>query len=274
MRKIVLFLGFLFVVLVGWAQKPQLIILHTNDTHCQIEPYNKKGDTLGGVLRRNEVIEEYRKENPDRLLLLDAGDFSQGTPYFNFFEGVAEINLMNKMGYDAATLGNHEFDNGEKALGKRLKKARFEIVCANYTFSDKNLKKIVKPYTVIEKNGLKIGIFGLTVNFEGLLSPHLVEGVKFEDPILVAEKIVKQLRENEKCDLVICLSHLGFSPEQENAASDTLLARKINGIDIIIGGHTHKYLAQPVIVNKTQILQLEDKGIHIGKLEIYDTKEK
>lgn len=272
MKRILLFIASLLTT-VCLAQTPKLVILHTNDTHSHIEPYNKKGELLGGVLRREEVIDNIRRENSNQLLLLDAGDFSQGTPYFNFFNGVAEIELMNMMGYNVVALGNHEFDNGEKALGKRLKKANFKIVCANYTFSDNNLKKIVKPYTIIEKSGLKIGIFGLTVDLKGLLSPSLIEGVKYRDPLTVSETIVKQLREIEECDLVICLSHLGFSPEQENAVCDTTLARKVSGIDIIIGGHTHKYLKEPVIINETRVLQLEDKGTYIGKLDIYDKKE-
>lgn len=251
------------------GQEPVFTLLHTNDTHSQIDPFDTKTDNnVGGYLRRYEVIQEYRDLHP--VLLVDAGDFSQGTPYFNFFNGFAEIKMMNQMGYEAVTLGNHEFDNGTKALGKRLKKAKFEVVCANYTFKDKKLQAIVKPYTIIYKNGLKIGIFGLTIDLNGLVSPGISEEVIYNNAIDVASKLVPKLRNEEHCDMIICLSHLGLRQESLfNTVTDSTLALAVGDIDIIVGGHTHEHLPDPLVINNVVILQLDYGGTRIGKLDIY-----
>lgn len=251
-----------------YAQKYQLTILHTNDTHSQIEPFNDKQlGNVGGVLRRNEIIKQERFKD-STLLLIDAGDFSQGTPYFNVFKGFPEIELMNRMGYDIATLGNHEFDNGFEELTKRLKQANFQIVCANYKFKYKPLAALIKPYIIIERNGAKMGIFGLSPDLQGLASSAITEGILFQDPIKTAQEIVSILK-TEQCDLIICVSHLGFKTEYPTQqVSDYLLAEEVGDIDFIIGGHTHTALTTPQIVNGVSIVQAKNKGTYIGKMVI------
>jgi len=249
--------------------QPLIVILHTNDTHSRIEPYNDKyeGNDVGGVLRRNTFIQETRKEYPNTLLV-DAGDFSQGTPYFNLFKGVPEIELMNQMGYDVVALGNHEFDNGSKALAKRLKVADFKVLCANYQFKNKQLAKIVKPYTIISIAGKKIGFFGLLRDLEKMVLPDVYRETTFLDPIATAQKMVDLLKNQEQCDLVICLSHLGTKQEIPGDILDQDLATQVSGIDFIIGGHSHILLEDPMIVNDTKILQAKLNGIYVGKIVI------
>ncbi|MEG1556608.1 MAG: metallophosphoesterase, partial [Bacteroidales bacterium] len=228
-----LFILFFMLYLVCSGQQNELVILHTNDTHSQIEPYqDKKRGEIGGYLRRYELIKQLKAENSN-ILILDAGDFSQGTPYFNLFKGFPEIEMMSKMGYRAVVLGNHEFDNGTKALAKRLKKASFDVVCANYTFKDKALQKIVKPYIILEINHLKIGIFGLTVNLEGLAFPEVMKQVEYHDAIEIAKKIVPYLKNELKCDIIICLSHLGLDDKEGNPVNDIALAKAVDNINII-----------------------------------------
>jgi len=273
-RTFFLILIIITLAISGYSQNGVIAILHTNDTHSQIEPFEyKKMGTVGGVLRRFELIKQMRSSYP-QLLLLDAGDFSQGTPYFNFFKGYAEIELMNRMGYDAVTLGNHEFDNGVEALAKRLKKAAFDIVCANYTFKNKLLKREVKPYIILERNGLRIGIFGLTTDMNGLTSPETLKLVTYHNAVETAQKLVPVLRNELKCDLIICLSHLGFdSDDPDNPVCDTTLAKEVGDIDIIIGGHTHTFLSEPYIINGVRIVQLGNKGKYIGELIISKNKD-
>jgi len=260
-----------FLCLFVLKAQSYLTILHTNDTHSQIEPYcNSQGICLGGYIARYEAIKEERKIDDD-LLLLDAGDFSQGTSYFNLFKGIPEIKMMNKMGYDAVSLGNHEFDNGIQALGKRLKKATFPIVCANYQFKNKKLAKIIKPYIIVEKKGKKIGIFGLLTDLYGYIAnPKVFENVIYRDPVITATAIVKQLKEIEDCDFIICLSHIGYEQtELFQKVFDTDIAKAVGDIDLIVGGHTHKLLEQPDVVNGVPIVQNKDKGTMIGKMVIH-----
>lgn len=266
MKNILLFLLLWVAACVTFAQShKELVILHTNDTHSQIEPYTSKTDTnVGGFLRREALIREVRSHH-DNVLLFDAGDFSQGTPYFNFFQGYVEVKLMNAMHYDAATLGNHEFDNGLVALAKRLKKADFQVVCANYQFANKSLSKQIKPYTIIEKNGLKIGVFGLTVDVCALVAPSTATCLKYLDPIQTAHKCVEILK-NQGCDLIVCLSHLGV--EEEDTVNDYLLANAVPDIDIIIGGHSHKELKEPVLVGNTRIYQMAKSGKCVGQITL------
>ena len=245
-----------------------LTILHTNDTHSQLEPCSYKQWTdVGGVLRRSAFIDEVRATD-SCVLLVDAGDFSQGTPYFNMFKGRAEVALMNILGYDASTLGNHEFDNGLDTLAARLKEAKFTVVCANYKFKSKALQKYVKPYTVIEKCGIRIGIFGLSPDVTGLVSASVTNGAYYQDPIKSARYAIKQLKK-QKCDMIICLSHLGyFSEKPTQTICDKELAKQLgDDIDIIIGGHTHSLLEKADFVNGTPIVQTGCKGINIGKIK-------
>ena len=270
MRKTFIF--FTLYLICAWmlqvsAQTP-LVILHTNDTHSQIEPLqDKDGSMVGGIYGRAAIIDQVRQENKN-VLLLDAGDYFQGTPYFNYFKGATEIKFMNLLGYQAAALGNHEFDNGSKILAKQLAKAKFPIVCANYLFFNKKLKNIVKKYVVIEMDGKRIGIFGLLTDIKTLTTPQNYKDIKYLNAIDVADCIVKELRETEKCDLVICLSHLGYLNGTEENPGDLMLASKVKGIDVIVGGHSHTVIEKPDVVNGTYILQTGKKGQKIGQLTI------
>jgi len=263
------FLFLTFCLLPFWlsAQSSPIVILHTNDTHSHLEAYYEPelGEVVGGVVRRNTFIQETRSQYPNTIVV-DAGDFSQGTPYFNLFKGFPEIELMNKMGYDVVVLGNHEFDNGSKALAKRLKLANFKIVCANYQFKNKKLARLIKPYTIITMDGKKIGFFGLLCDMKRIIMPTHYQEVTFLDPIATAQKMVDILKNKENCDLIICLSHLGF----RKGITDKDIAENVPGIDVIIGGHSHVLLEEPVIVNDTRILQVQKNGIYVGKLVISD----
>jgi len=247
-------------------QAQPLVIMHTNDTHSQIDPYTYKADTnMGGFLRRDAAIREVREQNP-YCLLLDAGDFSQGTPYFNFYKGYVEVRLMNEMGYDAATLGNHEFDNGSAALATRLKTAKFPIVCANYQFSNKKLAKVVKPYVIVERGGHKIGIFGLGVNLNSYVAPKIAQEVTYLDPVECARKVVAELQAKQ-CDLIVCLSHLGIDTISTRD-NDFELARQVPEIDVIIGGHSHEEFKTPRVVGETRICQMTSRGRGMGVLYV------
>jgi len=250
------------------SQSSPIVVLHTNDTHSTLESYTESGvGDVGGMLRRHSFIQQTRNQYPNTIVV-DAGDFSQGTPYFNLFKGVPEIELMNMLGYDVVALGNHEFDNGSKVLAKRLKLANFKIVCANYKFKNNKLSKLVKPYAVFNVAGTKIGFFGLLCDMKRVVMPNYYQEVTFLDPIDAAKKTVELLKNKEQCDIIICLSHLGFDAEFLDDITDKILAEKVSGIDFIIGGHTHKLIEEPVIVNDTKIVQAGKKGIYVGKLTI------
>ena len=249
-----------------------ITILHTNDTHSQIEPYITSKDTLGGVLRREQAIYEVRRQSKGPVFLFDAGDFSQGTPYFNLFGGDVEIEMMNIMGYDAATLGNHEFDNGLDSLAAKLKKAKFPVVCANYKFPGcPELEKVIKEWIVIERQGVKIGIFGLSPNMDGLTFTSTVERMQYLDPVEVSKEMVSVLQQ-QHCDLIVCLSHLGYDPEPGRPMCDPILASQVHGIDLIVSGHTH--IEKDTVVGRTHIIQTGVKGVKLGKVVITKTKQK
>lgn len=246
-----------------------LTILHTDDTHSQIEP---KSNNTSGYARRMGLIRKEREIDPE-LLLVDAGDFSQGTPYFNFFKGRIEVDALNRMQYDAATLGNHEFDNGIDTLAARLKECTFPIVCANYNVQGTVLEGLVKPYTIVNKKGLKIGIFGLGVDPTGLIGKKSFGGIIYENPIDIANKVATTLRQKEHCDVVICLSHLGTEPEHENdIPRDMDVAAQTRNIDVIIGGHQHNVVANLKITNidgdTVTLAQMGKSGIVLGKMEL------
>jgi len=253
------------VLMISAGQAQPLVIMHTNDTHSQIEPYSYKGDVnVGGFLRREAAIREVRAENPNTLLL-DAGDFSQGTPYYNFFKGYMEVRLMNAMGYDAATLGNHEFDNGCAALAARLKTANFPVVCANYRFANKKLDRVVKQYVIIERGGHKIGIFGLGVNLDGYVAPQIANEVTYVNPFQAASATVAELQ-RQQCDLIVCLSHLGVDTTVTD--NDFEIARQVPGIDVIIGGHSHEEINPPVVIGNTRVCQMTNRGKCFGILTL------
>jgi 5'-nucleotidase len=251
------------------AQSTPIVILHTNDTHSHLESYYEPElkDTVGGVVRRNTLIQATRSQYPNTIIV-DAGDFSQGTPYFNLYKGFPEIELMNKMGYDVVSLGNHEFDNGSKVLAKRLKKANFKIVNSNYNFKNRKLSKLVKSYATITIAGTKIGFFGLLCNMKRLIMPNYFQEVVFLDPVAAAKNMVDILKNLEQCDMIICLSHLGLKVEFDGDITDRDIAENVPGIDFIIGGHSHNLFEEPEIVNGTKILQALKNGIYAGKLII------
>ena len=223
--------------------KKQLVILHTNDTHSTVLPLNVNLDDKdiagrGGFLRRINMIKEQRQAHPD-LLLFDSGDFSQGSGYYTLFKGEVEIGLMNQMHYDAATIGNHEFDFGLDNMAKIFRQAKFPIVCSNYDFTGTVLEGIVKPYITMKRNGVKIGIFALCPPLKGLVFDGNCEGITFLDPAETGQKYIDILRKQEKCDLVICLSHLGWS---ESVYPDEKFLSGVEGCDLVLGGHTHTYM--------------------------------
>ncbi len=256
------------------AAGQDLVILHTNDTHSQIEPLNTgqyKG--LGGVERREKYIRQVRAEHKN-VILLDAGDFSQGTPYFTLFKGDVEIELMNALKYDAATFGNHEFDNGTEELARRIKMAEFPIVNANYTTDNTPLKNLVPPYTILEKGGKRIGVIGLSVRLSGLVSPEQIGKMKYKHPYKIVDKLATKLRKNKKCDLVILLTHCGFSQGTQQNPSDTMIAQNTEGVDIIIGGHSHTFIKEPAIIEskngkKVMVVQAGSKGEEVGRIDIW-----
>ena len=254
-----------------------LTILHTNDVHSHIDPFpvdHPRNPNMGGAARRAAIIENIRKEE-EHVLLLDAGDIFQGTPYFNYYGGELEFKLMSMMQYDLATIGNHDFDNGIEGLYAQLPHAQFEFVSANYDFKNTVLDSHVKPYKIFNKGGIKIGVFGLGIELEGLVDKKAYKETVYLNPIEVAQDMARILKHSKKCDLVICLSHLGFSYKNEpNKVSDLDLAKKTKDIDLIIGGHTHTFLEKPVIEKNSEgkevmINQVGCYGINLGRVDFY-----
>ena len=251
-----------------------LTILHTNDTHSNVEPFpqnHSKYPGMGGVAKRHEIIEEIRSEEKN-VLLLDAGDIFQGTPYFNNFHGHLEMKLMSKMGYDACTMGNHDFDIGLKGFKTAKKHAKFPFLCANYDFSNTILKDETKPYQIFLKEGIKIGVFGIGVELDGLVSKTNYGDTVYHDPIECANRTSSILKENG-CDLVICLSHLGFYYPERDRISDLILAKKSKNIHIIIGGHTHTFLERPIVQRNSNnelviINQVGWAGLKLGRIDV------
>ena len=255
----------------------KITILHTNDVHSHIDPFpadHPRNANMGGAARRAALIESIRKEEAN-VLLLDAGDIFQGTPYFNYYGGELEFKLMSMMHYDLATMGNHDFDNGIEGFYAQLPHAKFEFVSANYDFKNTMLNDIVKPYKIFKKGGLKIGVFGLGIELDGLVDKKMYKETVYKDPIETAEDITRILKQEEKCDLVICLSHLGYDYKNEpEKISDLNLARKTADIDLIIGGHTHTFLDKPTIVlnkkgEQTLVNQVGCYGINLGRIDFY-----
>ena len=250
----------------------QLVILHTNDTHSCIMPLNENLDNKdlagrGGFLRRINMIKEERQKNPD-LLLFDSGDFCQGSGYYTLFKGEVEIGLMNLMGYECTTIGNHEFDFGMENMAKLFKMANFPVVCSNYDCTGPVLEGLVKPYITIKRSGLKIGVFALAPKMKGLVFDGNCEGITYLDPAETAQKYIDILRKQEKCDLVICISHLGWAvseyPDQE-------FLRQTEGCDLVLGGHTHTYMPSLEYApdKNGKMIPVDQNGKHavfVGKL--------
>jgi 5'-nucleotidase len=262
-----------FFMLSSAGEKIKLVILHTNDTHSQIEPSEISSlptSNMGGIARRMGVISKIRSEN-EHVLLLDAGDFCQGTPYFNFFNGRVEIDAMNRMQYDATTLGNHEFDNGMDTLAKVISGLQVPLISSNYVLKNTPLQSLAKPWLIVEKAGLKIGIMALNVNPESLILESNYKGLTYLDPLKKANEVSRFLKKNKNCDLVICLSHLG-SDSTSKAINDFDIAKKSKYIDVIIGGHSHTMLENTQVVNasgnKVTIAQMAKSGFYLGRIDL------
>ena len=261
------------------AQDKQLVVLHTNDTHSTIMPLNpnladKNVAGYGGYIRRLEFLKQQRQQAPD-LLYFDSGDFSQGSPYYTLFKGDVEVGLMNMMGIDAATIGNHEFDYGIDNMARLFKKANFPIVCANYDFTGTLLEGIVKPYVIIKRNGVKIGVFGLSLQLDGLVEKTTCQGVTFLDPVKKGIEMATFLKKKKKCDVVICVSHLGWDTDLDD---DEEMIKGSRYIDLVLGGHSHSYFKDVKYVTDLDGMQVAvdqngKHGVWIGKM-VLDLKKK
>lgn len=255
----------------------KITILHTNDVHSHIEPFSKDHSEFpnrGGFERRSTILNSIRSKNPNTLLL-DAGDIFQGTPYFNFYNGELEFKLMSLLKYDAVTIGNHDFDNGITGLNEQMPNASFDFLISNYDFKNTVLDGKTSDYKIYTRSGIKIGVFGLGIELEGLVTKELYRETKYLDPIDIAQDVAKKLKNEEKCDLIICLSHLGYKYDNlPNRVCDYNLAKKTKDIDLIIGGHTHTFMNEPIIL-KNQISkdvlvnQVGCFGLFLGQIDFY-----
>ena len=272
--KIKLFLLILVFPFFLEAQEKSLVILHFNDTHSRIEPMPKndaRNPDKGGVVRQGTYIRDVRKENKS-VLIFYSGDMVQGTPYFTLFKGEVEVKAANLMKIDAACFGNHEFDNGFDFLAKMIRMAKYPYIATNLDFTGTPLAGLTKKYHIIKRDGLKIGIIGLTINPDGLVAKKSYEGMKYLDPLESANTIATFLKKDKKCDLVICLSHLGYYPE-EKEFGDLTLSKNSRDIDIILGGHSHLFFRQPVVQanldgKEVIIQQAGAYGINVGRLDL------
>ena len=255
-------------------KKKRLVILHTNDTHSTIEPFpskHSKFPNMGGVSKRHTILQKIRSEE-EHVLLLDAGDIFQGTPYFNTFNGELEMKLMSLLEYDAATMGNHDFDIGLEGFLNAQQFANFPFLCANYDFSETILSGKTKAYHIFHKAGIKIGVFGIGIALKGLVPMDKYGNTRYLDPISTANKIASELK-SKSCDLVICLSHLGFEYENKNINSDRKLAVETQNIDIILGGHTHTFFDKPLVLKNSKnkdvlVNQVGWGGVYLGRIDI------
>jgi len=255
----------------------KITILHTNDVHSHIDPFGPedgRNANKGGVARRATLVDSIRKENSNTLLL-DAGDIFQGTPYFNYYGGELEFKLMSMLKYDLATIGNHDFDNGIDGLYAQIPHAKFDFVSANYDFSNTVMDAHVEPYKIFMKNGIKIGIFGLGIQLEGLVDKNMFKETVYNNPIEIAQDMSRILKDEQSCDLVICLSHIGYNYKNNpERVSDLMLAKATKDIDLIIGGHTHTFLPKPTIEknsagNNVLVNQVGAYGLYLGKIDFY-----
>ena len=276
MKKLSMIIVLVLVATIGVQarQKKHLLILHSNDTHSCIMPLNPNlADTMlagrGGFIRRIAMLKEERRKNPD-LLYFDSGDFSQGSSYYSLFKGDVEIGLMNRMGIDASTIGNHEFDFGMENMARIFKMANFPILCSNYDFTGTACEGVVQPYTIIRRNGLKIGVFALDPQLDGLVAAKNYGQAKYLDPVAKANEWATFLKKKKKCDLVILISHLGW---MENGMGDQEVIAKSRYIDLVLGGHSHTYFEELRYVKNLDgkdipVDQNGKHGIFIGKMEL------
>ena len=276
MKRISIFLIFVLAVSVVAKAQKQIVILHTNDTHSTIEPvskYSKVKEAAGkaGCVRRATMVKQLREQNPD-ILLFDSGDFSQGSTFYTMYKGDVEVGLMNIMGYDAATIGNHEFDFGLDNLARLARQAKFPIVCSNCDFTGTPCQDVIKKYCVVVRDGVRIGVFGLTPKIEGLVMKENIAGVKYIDPIQATKEMVSVLRDKERCDIVVCLSHLGWKLAPEYI-DDQVLISSTTGIDIVLGGHSHTYMKEMEWVDNAEVksIPVDQNGKHgafVGKITL------
>lgn len=258
----------------------KLTILHTNDFHSHIDPFGHdvpRNAGEGGMAKRAALIKKIRSESKN-VLLFDAGDIYQGTPYFNYFKAQLDFELMTMMGYDAATLGNHEFDNGLEGIKSQLKFAGFPFINSNYDFSDTILAGMTIPYKIFKRGGIKVGVYGLGVELQGLVDRKNYGNTRYNDPLQTALQMEKMLAEEHEPDLIVCLSHLGYS-YKDNTVSDKVIASQTFKTDLIIGGHTHTFLDKPdLILNKSDkevvVNQVGFGGLILGKVDFYFSKQK
>lgn len=260
----------------GFAQQTKTVtLLQTSDVHSRVEPIaTNAADTyagLGGLVRRATMVEEFRRESPG-LLLVDCGDFSQGTPYYNLFRGEVEVKMMNEMKYDAVAIGNHEFDFGLDNMVRLFRLAEFPIVCANYGVEGTVLAGLVKPYVVLERDGLRIGIFGLSPKMAGLVQADKCEGVTYKDPVATANEVAAKLKKEEKCDVIVCLSHLGIEKDR------TRLIPKTRNIDVVLGGHSHTLMKESQVAlnpdgKSVSLFHTGKSGIFVGRTALSFTKK-
>lgn len=257
------------------SSERKITILHTNDVHSHIEAFemdHARYPGMGGVARRASLIQSIRQENPNTLLF-DAGDIFQGTPYFNYFGGELEFKMMSKLGYDGSTIGNHDFDNGIDGLERQLPNAKFDFIISNYDFSDTVMDGRTDRFKIYEKGGIKVGVFGLGIRLKGLVDPALYKETKYLDPVEITQDMTKVLREEQHCDLVIALSHLGYNYKSNpDRISDLTLAKKTEGVDLIIGGHTHTFLKKPTVVRNRAdknllVNQVGCWGVQVGRID-------
>lgn len=260
-----------FLCVLAGAQ--DLVILHTNDTHSHIDPVRAGENAgLGGVIERAAFVDSVRNAaGKDRVLLVDAGDFSQGTSYFTLLKGDVETDCMNAMGYDVACLGNHEFDNGLDELARRIARCDFPVVCANYDFDNRKLERLVKPYCILHRGGLKIGFIGLLTDLSVVVDKPVADLIEYLDPVECANRYAEILKNRKHCDLVICLTHLGYEGE---SLTDPELVSGLENVDMVIGGHSHTFLEQAEYVsdrtgNSVPVVTDGCWGLYIGKIDLY-----
>ncbi|KFF00062.1 5'-nucleotidase [Chryseobacterium formosense] len=265
-----------------FKEAKKLTILHTNDQHSRIEPFDSsytKNPNQGGFARRATLIQKIRNEESN-VLLLDSGDIFQGTPYFNFFGGELEFKLMSMMKYDASTMGNHDFDNGLDGFLKVLPNAKFPFICSNYDFKNTILDGKTSPYKIFNKNGIKVGIFGVGIQLEGLVGKKQYGETIWNNPIDVAQHYSNYLKNEQKCDLVICLSHIGYAYKGEpEKLCDKILAAQTENIDLILGGHTHTFFPEPETFTNRQgkkvlVNQVGWAGLLLGRLDFFFDQNK
>lgn len=258
----------------------KITILHTNDVHSRIDPFPNDGSRnagLGGAAKRAKLIDSFRANNKN-VLLFDSGDIFQGTPYFNFYGGELEMKLMQEMKYDACTMGNHDFDGGIEGFAKQMQHIKFPVMVSNYNFNDTPLHNKTKEYSIFEKDNIKIGVFGLGIELNGLVPERLYGNTRYNDPINTANAVSAKLKHDEKCDYIICLSHLGYEYD-EARVSDVVLAKHTKNIDLILGGHTHTFMREPRLIENLDkkivtINQAGYAGILLGQVDLYFEKNK